>query len=337
MRVAVLGLGAMGSLVLARLAATRARPAPPGTPELVLLGHSRGGTRAARHRERGVRLESPGGDPAVVVRPEAGRNVFTCAETGGVPGELRGTFDYAVVCGKAAATPALAAVARQVLAPAGAAFCLANGLGHEETLGEALGAGRVLGATTTHGAFAKGDGSVVWAGKGAIELAAVGGRGPSPGLTGLLREAGLNPVVVDRPTHEVRWRKLLLNVSINPLAALRGVENGGLLEPELFQQARGVLLEAKRVAAAAGVRLPDDEALVAALRAALEATASNKCSTLQDVLASRPTERAALTGAVLRQAERLGIQCPRVAWLDAALHTYDGTVAGTYAEQGGEK
>ena len=207
MRVAVLGLGALGSLVLARLAATRARPAPPGTPELVLLGHSRGGARAARHRERGVRLEAPG-DPAVVGRPEPdGRTFFTCAEAG-VPGELRGTFEYAVVCGKAAATPALAAVARQVLAPAGAAFSLANGLGHEETLGEALGAGRVLGATTTHGAFAAGDGSVVWAGRGAIELAAVGGRGPSPRLTGLLREAGLNPVVVDRPTHEVRWRKV---------------------------------------------------------------------------------------------------------------------------------
>ena len=61
----------------------------------------------------------------------------------------------------------------------------------------------------------------------------------------------------------------------------------------------------------------------------------NKNSLLQDVLAGRPTERAALTGEVLRHAERLGIKCPRVAWLDAALHAYDGTVAGTYAEQGG--
>ena len=104
----------------------------------------------------------------------------------------------------------------------------------------------------------------------------------------------------------------------------------------------GVLLEAKlcsfetcgvrRGGPAAGRRGAGrrDEAL----RAALEATAQNKNSLLQDVLAGRPTERAALTGEVLRHAERLGIKCPRVAWLDAALHAYDGTVAGTYAERG---
>jgi 2-dehydropantoate 2-reductase len=117
------------------------------------------------------------------------------------------------------------------------------------------------------------------------------------------------------------WRKVAVNVAINPLTALAGVRNGQLAEQEhLREQMLALAREAAAVARAEGVALSDREAESAALDAA-RATADNVSSMWQDVLAGRPTEIEFLGGALLALAARHGLRLPAVADVTSRLRT----------------
>ena len=100
-----------------------------------------------------------------------------------------------------------------------------------------------------------------------------------------------------------------MNVAINPLAALHRVRNGALLEPPYRETLDALVREAWPVMHAAGLTLDLDAAL-ARVRAVATATATNRASMLQDVLAGRRTEIDAITGALLRMAARHGLAVP---------------------------
>ena len=122
-------------------------------------------------------------------------------------------------------------------------------------------------------------------------------------------DANLNPIWSD-DVENIVWRKLLLNVAINPVCAIAGVRNGALLEiPELWDQAMSAMLEAAAVARTSGVDLGDVD-LQEHLRKVVEATSENRCSMLQDVMAGRATEIDSLCGAVIERGESLGIPTP---------------------------
>lgn len=113
------------------------------------------------------------------------------------------------------------------------------------------------------------------------------------------------------------WTKILLNVAINPVCSIAGVRNGALLEvPELWDQAFSAMLEAATVADASGVDLSDID-LEGTLRTVAGATAQNRCSMLQDVMAGRQTEIDELCGAVVSLGESVGVPTPRNAMLHA--------------------
>jgi len=308
MRIAILGTGAIGSLICSRLSTV---------PGIELLGHGRGES-AAIHIVDGMRLESE--SETISTTPE--QVTFTMDEVG-IPKEFNNTFDLIILCSKSSSTEHLAKIAQYLLKDSGVAFSLQNGLGNEEILCEFLGVDRVLAATTTHGALVRSPGVVYWAGKGVIEIGSFErGCAPSSDLIEILQIAELNPVVSEDMKMSL-WRKLLLNVAINPLAAITGVENGGLLESHLFDESSAVMLEASKVANASGIMLPEQLELIDSLREVLVNTSNNRCSMLQDVMAGRKTERSAITGELLRRAERLGISCPRIELLDATLRTID--------------
>ncbi|MCK5868808.1 MAG: hypothetical protein KAG07_05230, partial [Candidatus Thalassarchaeum sp.] len=85
---------------------------------------------------------------------------------------------------------------------------------------------------------------------------------------------------------------------------------------ELWEQALGAMQEAATVAEASGVDL-GDLVLDDYLRQVAGATAENRCSMLQDVMAGRSTEIDALCGAVVSQGESVGVPTPRNAMLHA--------------------
>jgi len=129
------------------------------------------------------------------------------------------------------------------------------------------------------------------------------------GLLQAFEAANLNPIWSD-DVKNIVWRKLLLNVAINPVCAIAGVRNGALLEvPELWDQAMAAMLEAAAVARASGVDLGEVD-FENHLRKVVETTSENRCSMLQDVMAGRATEIDSLCGAVVERGESFGIPTP---------------------------
>ena len=308
-RVAILGVGAIGGLLASRFAETEA--------DIVLI--SRGETAATLTID-GLHLMGLDGS---MEHHGAARYITIDGEDSAALKNVANSVDYAFVCGKSSDSIELADIAAVLLKESGFVISLQNGLGHADLLAMLVGSQRVLEGSTLHGATRLGSNEVRGAGSGRIDLgrhlphAAFTGKSVvSPPnerhevLLGLLAEAGLSPFWHDE-MHPIIWRKLLLNIAINPLAAICGVENGTILgTPELRHQARQTLLEGIEVARAEGVAV-DEQQMLDALDSVLAATAENRCSMLQDVIAGRRTEIDALSGAVVERGESLGIPTPR--------------------------
>jgi 2-dehydropantoate 2-reductase len=210
-----------------------------------------------------------------------------------------------------------AAVARQLetcLAPDGIALTLQNGLGNLECLQERLGKERAALGVTTLGATLLAPGRVRAGGDGPIYLTA---HSRLEALANLLRRAGLAVETIE-DVDGVAWGKLVVNAAINPVTALLRVPNGELLNAAragAWEVASEAAVEAAAVAAARGFCLPFADA-AAQVGEVARRTAANRSSMLQDVERGRPTEIDAINGAVVREADRLGIPAPvnRILW-----------------------
>jgi 2-dehydropantoate 2-reductase len=102
------------------------------------------------------------------------------------------------------------------------------------------------------------------------------------------------------------WRKLLTNVVGNPITALTGRRAEVLREPRIAELAMSILRETVAVARADGADLPDGvaEETLAWLHAL---PPDGSSSMLQDREAGRPLEYDGLTGAVVRLGEAYGV------------------------------
>jgi len=132
------------------------------------------------------------------------------------------------------------------------------------------------------------------------------------GIATLLGDAGLKAKALPdlRPA---QWSKLIFNATVNAVAALTGLPHDAHFaateRPEdLGNLVRDLVDEGKRVAAAAGVQLHEDpwEMNVLATRRG----SAHYPSMLEDVEAHRPTEIDLITGALVREADRLGVPVP---------------------------
>jgi len=124
----------------------------------------------------------------------------------------------------------------------------------------------------------------------------------------------------------VLWEKLMVNVAINPLTALLRVPNGAL--PQLsaaWELAVAAAREAQMVARASGVTVPGDPE--ARVQQVCQATAANRSSMLQDVLAGRPTEIDALNGQVAARGAALGVPVPVNYLLTCLIHDLSQSAA----------
>ncbi|HET9674247.1 MAG TPA: 2-dehydropantoate 2-reductase [Gaiellaceae bacterium] len=110
-----------------------------------------------------------------------------------------------------------------------------------------------------------------------------------------------------------QWSKLIFNATVNSVAALTGLPH----DPHFADRERpdglghlvyDLIEEGKRVAAAAGVELHEDPWEMNML--ATQRGFRHYPSMLEDVEAHRPTEIDAITGALVREAERLGEPVP---------------------------
>jgi len=131
-------------------------------------------------------------------------------------------------------------------------------------------------------------------------------------VAALLREAGLKA----RPFADLRpaqWSKLIFNATVNAVAALTGLPHDPHFAAEhelgdLGHLVHALVDEGKAVAAAAGIELHEDpwEMNVHATRRG----SAHYPSMLEDVEARRPTEIELITGALVREADRLNVLVP---------------------------
>jgi 2-dehydropantoate 2-reductase len=110
-----------------------------------------------------------------------------------------------------------------------------------------------------------------------------------------------------------QWAKLIFNATVNGVAALTGLPHDAHFAAEADEADLGHLVhalvdEGKRIAAAAGVELHDDPWEMNVL--ATKRGSAHYPSMLEDVEARRPTEVELINGALVREAERHGVDAP---------------------------
>jgi 2-dehydropantoate 2-reductase len=131
-------------------------------------------------------------------------------------------------------------------------------------------------------------------------------------LAQLLVDSGLKAEALP-DLQPAQWAKLIFNATVNGVAALTGLPHDAHFAAETGEADLGHLVhalvdEGKRVAAAAGVELHDDPWEMNVL--ATKRGSAHYPSMLEDVEARRPTEVELINGALVREAERHGVDAP---------------------------
>lgn len=294
MKIAVIGAGALGSLVGGLLARAG---------HDVWLYNPSNVEHVRAVRSQGLCIETPEGE-AFSVPVEATASVEEIPQ----PQDLVGIFV------KAYRTEEALRRAAHLLSEETWLLSLQNGLGFEDMLVH-YAPGRVLRGVTAQGATLVEPGKVRWAGRGPTRIGLWGSPSPQEPpqrvreIVQALDEAGLEASYEPR-IERALWEKLLVNAAINPLTALLDVPNGALVEdPELRGILRDLVREALPVVRSHGVDLSEEEA-VRRVEEVCRATARNLSSMLQDVRRGRPTEIEFITGTLVREGERLGVPTP---------------------------
>ena len=276
----VLGTGAIGTLFAAFLQRAGV--------DVVLLDHHNGDAATRTVTVDGL---EPRGQFAFALSPVAASDAI----------------DYLLVTTKAyAVLPALASVQHR-LGDAATVVLMVNGMGLDDAVADACPGLALALATTTEGAYRRADGSVCHAGTGTTLMgAAEPGTAIPPWFNAFRRSVPDCHWQLDMAA--CLWRKLAINAAINPLTAVLGCRNGELAG-QAAGQVRTLCAEITAVARAAGMARAV-EALESVVFDVIRNTADNRSSMLQDVSAGRPTEIEYITGWLVAEAHRLGIDVP---------------------------
>lgn len=294
-RVCVIGAGTIGSLYAGHLA---------DVAEVQVL---------TRRREHAAALNREG----LRVSGKSDRHTHPSATAD--PEEL-GDFDLGIVATK---TTQLEETAGRLAGrfPDAAMMTVQNGLGAEEVLRDS-GGWQLISAVTFMSGNRGGDTAVEY------ELDTPTWIGPyagtatpfaiAEGVCELLIAAGLKAEAMPdlRPA---QWSKLIFNAAVNGVAALTELPHVAEFAAEREQADLGHLLhgliaEGVDVATAAGVELHEDpwemNCRAVARGETCRGAYAHLPSMLEDVLAHRPTEIDAISGALVRQGEAAGVPTP---------------------------
>jgi 2-dehydropantoate 2-reductase len=286
-RICVIGAGAIGSLFAAHLAKVA---------DVLVL--TRRKEHAQELNDRGLRV--------------SGSHNFTARITAAADPHELGEFDVGIIATKANGVEAAAASLTGQF-PAATIMTVQNGLGAEEIV-RRHGEWPLISAVTFMSGTKHSDTHVeyildtpTWLGPyGATPFERV------QELAGLLVESGLEAEALPdlRPA---QWSKLIFNATVNGVAALTGLPHDAHFAAESVESDLGHLVhalvdEGKRVAAAEGVELHDDPWEMNVL--ATQRGSAHYPSMLEDIEARRPTEIELINGALVREAERHGVDAP---------------------------
>jgi 2-dehydropantoate 2-reductase len=313
-RVAILGAGATGGFLGARLARA-------GT-DVVLIAR---GPHLRAMRESGLRLIEPDGESTV--RVEATDDL-----------EAVRSSDFVFVTLKAHSLPAVAEKLAASLGAGTAVVSAQNGIPwwyfqrhggelegiHLETvdpggnIGRTIDPQRVIACVVYPATSVVGPGIVRHVEGERFSLGELDGSRTAriTALSGVLAGAGLKAPVQPRVRQEL-WVKLMGNAVFNPLSALTRASLGAIAEsPALGPVVRAAMEEVDAVAGRLGIEIPVsiDQRIRGAAR-----VGDHKTSMLQDLESGRPLEIDAITGSVVELAGRLGVPVPHLETIYASV------------------
>ncbi|MFQ5635857.1 MAG: ketopantoate reductase family protein [Gammaproteobacteria bacterium] len=303
MRVCIVGCGAIGSLFAAHLAKL-------DDVEVWAFDLDRAHIDAIN--ANGLRLS---GENDVLSHPRA------AADAAQIP-----PCEFGIVATKSlhtrSAIEATAAVFRD-----GAVCSVQNGVGNEEIIAEYV--PRVIRGTTfpagrivESGHVRQDTGGKTWIGPFEPKSASTGEIAQ---LAERLTESGMETLAME-DARGAQWTKLIFNAATNPVGALTGLPHGVACDqPRLRVLISGLVAEGVAVATALGIELDSDpEALI---DHAHKVAYDHKASMLQDVLARRATEVAALNGGIVQFGEETGVATPlnQAIWalIEAVEHSWN--------------
>ena len=289
MKIAVVGVGAMGSVYAALLA--------DAGNEVSAIDVST--SQISAIREHGLHVEGASGDR--VVRLHAT----------GDPAEV-GSVELVVIATKAMHVRAAAESTRLLLGPETVVLPIQNGLGSSDAVAEVVGADRVVvGVAGGFGASVISPGHAHHHGLELVRL------GELTGATTLRleriaetwRAAGFTVATFDDIGRLV-WEKLICNVAFSGPCAVLDATIGEVLESEhAWSIASACAVEAFDVAIAGGIALGFDDP-VAYVASFGKAIAGARPSLALDLRAGRPTEIDVINGAIPPRAAELGLAAP---------------------------
>ena len=187
---------------------------------------------------------------------------------------------------------------------------LQNGLGNEEVISQQVDRKKVILGVTNHGATLLGPGSIRHAGRGKTSIGELDREITVrvTQITQMLSQAKIETEVSSN-IHNLVWTKLVVNIGMNALTALTGFKNGQLLDhPETLRLMEALVSEAVEVARKKGVQMEGNP--FEKVKGVAEATRENRSSMGQDFDHKRRTEIDAINGALVKEANRLGISVP---------------------------
>lgn len=289
MKIAVLGAGAMGSLYGGMLA--------EAGNQVWLVDVWKEHVDAVN--QYGLHIEGIGG----------GRTLHHIKATAN--SEEIGMVDLALVFVKSTLTDIAIIQNKAVIGDDTVVLTLQNGLGNIEKINSIIDKKNIIAGTTAHGSTLLGPGKIKHAGEGKTIIGELDGRKTDriKHIERVFQDAKLETMVSNNILGLI-WDKLLVNVGINALTAITGLENGQLVE---LKEAEWILEEAVKeaiqVAKAKGIKLSFENP-IEHTKDICKATAENRSSMLQDVINFRKTEIGMINGAIVKEGKAMGIHTP---------------------------
>ena len=299
MRIAILGAGAMGSVIGGHLAAAG--------NDVDLIDIDEGYVTAVN--SNGLVLETDGIARAINVRAAT-------RSTNLQP------VDLIVVLVKSFDTEDAMRATTNLIGPETTVLSLQNGLGHEELLASIVGRKNVIAGKTYVGGMVAGPGHVVAGVKGKETIIGEFDGRTTPRIRDVadtFNAANLVTAVTDNILGAM-WDKLLINVAAGALSGITGLNFGNLYDlPEVEEAAVEAVAEGMKVARALGISLETNAPQDAWEKASAGLPFDFKPSVLQALEKGMITEIDFINGAVVRAGRKVGISTPVNATLVACI------------------
>jgi 2-dehydropantoate 2-reductase len=288
-KVAIVGVGAMGSLFACLL--SRAGYSP------WLLDNCQ--ERVDAVKRDGIQVEGITGSHHVKINKITTR-----------PEEV-GAVDLLIIFVKAYDTGTVMKGIIPLVSDGTLVLTLQNGLNNLERIAEVVGKGRAVGGITAYGATRLSHGHIRHAGVGETTIGPLKGEEIKEigNIKHVLDTAGVTTSITEDIEGTI-WGKLIINAAINPLTALTQLRNGEIIEhTELLDVQSRVVEESCAVAKAKGVTIHYRNP-VEKVKDVCKATGSNRSSMLQDILNGKRTEIDYINGAIVSEGKEYGIPTP---------------------------